>query len=124
MKKSIMEVGGHAPVLVFDDADMEQAVATMVKAKFRNAGQVCISPTRFLVQDAIFDAYLEKFVARTGKIRVATVLRRGADMGPIANGRCISVLRELIEDAAAKTAGSIAATDISAMTVIFLSRPC
>src|SRR6516164_7658489 len=63
MKRVTMELGGHAPAIVFDDADIESAVKLLAAAKFRNAGQVCIAPTRFLIQEKIYDNFLEKFTA-------------------------------------------------------------
>ena len=65
MKRATMELGGHAPVIVFDDADVAVAAKVMAASKFRNAGQVCISPTRFLVQEGVYDAFVEQFVANT-----------------------------------------------------------
>ena len=65
MKRVTMELGGHAPVIVFDDADVDVAAKAMAASKFRNAGQVCVSPTRFLVQEGVYDEFVEQFVAAT-----------------------------------------------------------
>ena len=70
MKRVTMELGGHAPVIVFDDADVAVAAKAMASSKFRNAGQVCISPTRFLVQEGVYDAFVEQFVANTKRLKV------------------------------------------------------
>src|SRR6185436_15295854 len=70
MKRATMELGGHAPVIVFDDADVEVAAKTMAASKYRNAGQVCISPTRFLVQEGIYKEFVEKFVENAKKLKV------------------------------------------------------
>ncbi len=70
MKRVTMELGGHAPVIVFDDADIESAAKIMVAAKYRNAGQVCISPTRFLVQEGVYDKFVQQFVDGAKAIKV------------------------------------------------------
>lgn len=74
MKRTTMELGGHAPVVVFDDADIAVAVKAMAAAKFRNAGQVCISPTRFLVQEGVFEAFVAQFVTAGRFARAGTAL--------------------------------------------------
>lgn len=99
MKRATMELGGHAPVMVFDDADIEQAVAQMSVHKFRNAGQVCVSPTRFLVQDKVADQFLEGFAAAAKKLRVGDGMDPASEMGPLANDRRIPALERMIEDA-------------------------
>ena len=68
MKRATMELGGHAPVLVFDDADIEKTIRAMVPSKIRNAGQVCISPTRFLVQEKTSDKFIEDYTAAMKKV--------------------------------------------------------
>lgn len=99
MKRVTMELGGHAPVIVSDDADLDAAVNIMVGNKFRNAGQVCIAPTRFLVQEGIADAFTEKFVTGAKAVRVGNGLDPDVDMGPLANDRRIPALEGLIADA-------------------------
>ncbi len=79
MKRVTMELGGHAPVIVFDDADVEQAAKIMVAANYRNAGQVCISPTRFLVQEAVYDKFVQHFVEERSPSRSATASSRIED---------------------------------------------
>ncbi|MCA0205406.1 MAG: NAD-dependent succinate-semialdehyde dehydrogenase [Proteobacteria bacterium] len=104
MKKSTMELGGHAPVLVFEDADIDKAAAMMARSKFRNAGQICIAPTRFYLHDSIHD----RFVAAFGRIVDGLVVGNGLDptatMGPLANGRRLGAMKAMIDDAVDKGA--------------------
>ncbi|HEY3786084.1 MAG TPA: NAD-dependent succinate-semialdehyde dehydrogenase [Steroidobacteraceae bacterium] len=86
-KRTTMELGGHAPVLVFDDADLGRALDILVSAKFRNAGQVCVSPTRFHVQEGIYERFVQEFTARAAKVAVGSGLESGTQMGPMANPR-------------------------------------
>jgi succinate-semialdehyde dehydrogenase/glutarate-semialdehyde dehydrogenase len=104
MKRATMELGGHAPALVFDDADLDLAARTLAMAKFRNAGQVCVSPTRILVQRGVLEAFTEKFVGLTREIKVGNGLESGTTMGPVANERRIPALTDLVEDAVASGA--------------------
>lgn len=99
MKRATMELGGHAPVMVFDDADVDATVKLMATHKFRNAGQVCVSPTRFLVQDAVADRFMEGFTAAAKTVKVGNGLEDGVEMGPLANERRIPALEGLIQDA-------------------------
>ena len=87
MTRMTMELGGHAPVLIFDDCDLEKTLDMVVPQKFRNAGQVCVSPTRFYVQSGIYDAFLKGFAERTAKVKVGNGLDAGTKMGPLANAR-------------------------------------
>jgi succinate-semialdehyde dehydrogenase/glutarate-semialdehyde dehydrogenase len=104
MKRATMELGGHAPALVFDDADLDLAARTLAMAKFRNAGQVCVSPTRILVQRGVLEAFTEKFVGLTREIKVGNGLESETTMGPVANERRIPALTDLVEDAVASGA--------------------
>ncbi|WP_341520038.1 NAD-dependent succinate-semialdehyde dehydrogenase [Pseudomonas sp. G.S.17] len=99
MKRATMELGGHAPALVFDDADIDLAARVLTMSKFRNAGQVCVSPTRILVQRGVFDAFTEKFVGLTREIKVGNGLDATTTMGPVANERRIPALAALVDDA-------------------------
>lgn len=99
MKRSTMELGGHAPVLIFDDADVVQAVETMVATKFRNAGQVCVSPTRFLVQETVAREFIDGFVEAAQLLNVGPGRLPDVQMGPLANDRRIPALEALIQDA-------------------------
>jgi succinate-semialdehyde dehydrogenase/glutarate-semialdehyde dehydrogenase len=100
MKRMTMELGGHAPVIVFDDADVEIAAKTMVGSKFRNAGQVCVSPTRFLVQEGVYNKFVEKFVDATKALKVGNGLDASSQMGSLANPRRSSAMEMNVEDAA------------------------
>jgi len=95
-KRTTMELGGHAAVLVFDDADVEQALNAMVAAKFRNAGQVCVSPTRFIVQEGVYERFRSGFAERAGQLRVGNGLDEGVQMGPMANPRRPDAMERLI----------------------------
>lgn len=102
MKRTTMELGGHGPVLVFDDADIDTVLDTMVASKFRNAGQVCISPTRFIVQDGVFNKFRDSFVARSKALRVGNGLEDGIQMGPMANARRPDAIEQFIADAVSR----------------------
>ncbi|WP_105385955.1 NAD-dependent succinate-semialdehyde dehydrogenase [Neorhizobium alkalisoli] len=99
MKRATMELGGHAPAIIFDDADLEKAIEVTSLAKFRNAGQVCVAPTRFLVQDGIADRFMEGFVKAARAIKVGNGLENGVTMGPLANDRRIPAMEDMIHDA-------------------------
>ena len=99
MKRATMELGGHAPVIVFDDADIAVAAKTMAASKFRNAGQVCISPTRFLVQEGVYKEFVEKFVAASEALKVGDGLDKGNNMGSLANPRRSAAMEAAVEDA-------------------------
>lgn len=99
MKRATMELGGHAPAIVFADANVDNALKNLAGFKFRNAGQVCISPTRFLIQDEIYDKFVEDFTAAAQKVVVGNGLEKETRMGPLANERRIPALEALIEDA-------------------------
>jgi succinate-semialdehyde dehydrogenase/glutarate-semialdehyde dehydrogenase len=99
MKRVTMELGGHAPVLVFDDADIEANARTLAANKTRNAGQVCVSPTRFLVQNGAYDRFVESLSAQMAQVRVGDGLQDGIDMGPLANGRRVDAIEHLVADA-------------------------
>ena len=104
MKRVTMELGGHAPAMVFDDADVEAAAKTLAMAKFRNAGQVCVSPTRFLVQEKVYDQFVSSFTSHAKAIKVGDGLEAGVAMGPMANERRVPVMETLIADAKQKGA--------------------
>ncbi|WP_428981933.1 NAD-dependent succinate-semialdehyde dehydrogenase [Oceaniradius stylonematis] len=99
MKLATMELGGHAPAIIFDDADLDTAVKIMAGSKFRNAGQVCVSPTRFLVQEGVYDKVVSDFTHAAKALKVGNGLEEGTQMGPLANERRIPALEELIQDA-------------------------
>jgi len=104
MKRVTMELGGHAPAMVFDDADVDAASRLLAGAKYRNAGQVCVSPTRMLVQEKVYDQFVDGFVAYTKALKVGDGLEAGTMMGPMANARRIAAMEGLIGDAQQKGA--------------------
>ena len=99
MKRMTMELGGHAPVVIFDDADVALAAKTMAASKFRNAGQVCVSPTRFLVQEGVYKDFVAQFVMHAEKLQVGNGMDTGVGMGPLANPRRMATMENLIADA-------------------------
>ncbi len=101
MKRVTMELGGHAPVIVLRDADVEKSAKLMATSKFRNAGQVCVSPTRFLVEDAVYDDFVGTFAATAKAIRVGNGLEEGISMGPLVNERRVEAVGALVQDAIA-----------------------
>lgn len=113
VKRVTMELGGHAPVLVFDDCNLEKTLDIVVTQKFRNAGQVCISPTRFYVQEGIYDRFVAGFNERTGKVVMGNGMDASTIMGPLANPRRPAAVGALVDDAVAKGAklGSGGAAD-------------
>ncbi|KUO07291.1 NAD-dependent succinate-semialdehyde dehydrogenase [Streptomyces sp. DSM 15324] len=99
MKRATMELGGHAPAIVFDDADVAKAAATLSALKHRNAGQVCVSPTRFLVHEQVYDEFVERFVAEAKAVKVGDGLDEGSRMGPLANARRLAAMETMVSDA-------------------------
>ncbi|MBV9316655.1 MAG: aldehyde dehydrogenase family protein, partial [Gammaproteobacteria bacterium] len=95
-KRTTMELGGHGAVLVFEDADLEQVLKAMVASKHRNAGQVCVSPTRFIVQEGVYERFLSGFSERAAQLRVGNGLEEGVQMGPMANPRRPDAMERLI----------------------------
>jgi succinate-semialdehyde dehydrogenase / glutarate-semialdehyde dehydrogenase len=99
MKRVTMELGGHAPAIVFDDADIDVAVKILSANKFRNAGQICVAPTRFLVQEKVYAPFVEKFVAAAKAIKVGDGLDKATRMGPLANARRVDAMEAFVADA-------------------------
>lgn len=108
MKRATMELGGHAPVLVFDDADVDAAADASAAAKFRNAGQVCVSPTRFYVQDGAYDRFVDRFAQAARGLQVGHGLYAASRMGPVANARRLDAMQGFVADAAAHGAEILA----------------
>ena len=100
MKRVTMELGGHAPVIIFDDADIEVAAKMMTFMKYRNAGQVCIAPTRFLVQQPVYEKFLEKFVAVSKAQKIGDGMDPATTMGPLCHARRIDAMEGFMADAA------------------------
>ncbi len=99
MKRVTMELGGHAPVIVAEDADIDRAAKVSAAGKFRNAGQVCISPTRFLVQNAVREQFVAAMVKASQALKVGDGLADGTTMGPLANPRRLAAMQRLTDDA-------------------------
>ncbi len=104
VKRTTMELGGHAPVVVFADCDLDKTLDMLVPQKFRNAGQVCVSPTRFYVEAPIYEAFVAGFAARTARWQVGDGMAAGTQMGPLANARRPDAVGTLVDDAVAKGA--------------------
>jgi succinate-semialdehyde dehydrogenase/glutarate-semialdehyde dehydrogenase len=99
MKRTTMELGGHSPVVVFADADPDKAADTIAAFKYRNAGQVCISPTRFYVQEPVYKKFLARFTEYAKGIKLGDGLEKGSVMGPMANARRIDAMEMFVNDA-------------------------
>lgn len=99
LKRCTMELGGHAPVVVFDDANVEQAINSMLAFKYRNAGQVCISPTRFYVQKKVYQKFVDGFTERSKQIRVGNGMDADTEMGPLVADRRLEVMDSFVSDA-------------------------
>ncbi len=99
MKKVTMELGGHAPVIVFDDVDVSRAVSMLVPARYHNAGQSCMAATRFFVHDAVYDEFVAKFSRAASGLALGDGADGGTDMGPLTSGRRVPVMQTLVADA-------------------------
>ena len=101
IKKLSMELGGNAPFIVFDDADVDAAVEGAVISKFRNSGQTCVCTNRFYVQDGVYDAFVTKLAARVGKMKLGRGIEAGTDLGPLIDMAAVEKVEEHLEDALA-----------------------
>lgn len=101
IKKLSLELGGNAPFIVFDDADLDAAVAGAIQSKFRNAGQTCVCANRIYAQAGIHDAFVEKLTAATNKLHVAPGTDKGSEIGPLIDDKAVAKVREHIADAVA-----------------------
>jgi len=104
IKKVSLELGGNAPFLVFDDADLDEAVKGAMQSKYRNAGQTCVCVNRIYVQDGVYDAFAQKFQAAVEKLKIGNGLDDGIDVGPLIDDRAAAKVKEHIEDAVANGA--------------------
>ncbi|MCB8888308.1 NAD-dependent succinate-semialdehyde dehydrogenase [Vreelandella malpeensis] len=104
VKKTAMELGGNAPFIVFDDADLDAAVDGAIASKFRNAGQTCVCTNRFLVQDGVYDAFVEKLAARVQTLKVGDGLSEGSTIGPLINQAAVEKVQRHVSDAQEKGA--------------------
>jgi len=108
VKKTSMELGGNAPFIVFDDADLDAAVAGAMASKYRNAGQTCVRANRILVQDGVFDAFAEKLVAAVQALKVGNGADEGVQIGPLINDEAVTKVSALVEQATASGARVLA----------------
>ncbi len=104
VKKVSMELGGNAPFIVFDDADLDAAVEGAIQSKYRNAGQTCVCANRFLVQDGVYDAFAEKLSAAVGEMKVGDGMDEGVTQGPLIDEAAVQKVEEHISDAVSKGA--------------------
>ncbi|MBO1908080.1 NAD-dependent succinate-semialdehyde dehydrogenase [Microvirga sp. 3-52] len=104
MKRATMELGGHAPAIVLPDADVDRAAKALAASKFRNAGQVCVAPTRFIVHADVHDEFISRFTAAAQALKVGDGLTEGTIVGPLANARRVHAMEDLIQDAVSKGA--------------------
>jgi succinate-semialdehyde dehydrogenase/glutarate-semialdehyde dehydrogenase len=104
MKRVTMELGGHSPAIVCEDADVDVAVKILSANKFRNAGQVCISPTRFLVHNSVYNKFVDGFVKKAEELNVGNGLEDGVKMGPLAHDRRLTAIEGFVSDAVEKGA--------------------
>lgn len=102
IKRLSMELGGNAPMIVFDDADIEKALDLAVPTKFANCGQVCVTPDRFYVQESVSAAFIEGFARRAANIKVGYGQDEGTEMGPLINTRRLEAIEKIVEDARQK----------------------
>ena len=102
VKRVSLELGGNAPFIVFDDADLDAAVAGAMASKFRNAGQTCVCANRFYVHDAVYDAFMDKFAAAIGELKVGNGLDEGVSQGPLINAAAIDKVKAHVADAVAR----------------------
>ncbi|GAB3467543.1 NAD-dependent succinate-semialdehyde dehydrogenase [Massilia terrae] len=107
LKRLSLELGGNAPFIVFDDADLDAAVNGLMAAKFRNGGQTCVSPNRIYVQDAVYDQFAEKLVARVAALRVGPAAREDSQIGPMINARAVDKIDSHVRDAIAHGARAL-----------------
>jgi len=108
MKKVSMELGGNAPFIVFDDADLDAAVEGAIQSKYRNAGQTCVCANRFLVQDGIYDEFADKLAVAVSEMKVGDGMQDGITQGPLINEEAVEKVEEHISDAVSKGARILA----------------
>lgn len=121
VKKAAMELGGNAPFIVFDDADLDAAVDGAVASKYRNAGQTCVCTNRFLVQAGVYDAFLEKLVDRVQSLSVGNGLAAGVQIGPLINQAAVDKVQRHVDDALGKGARLLCGGRAHALGALFYS---
>ncbi len=105
VQRVALELGGHAPVLVFDDANLDTAIVQLVAGKFRNAGQACLAPTRIFIQRRVYDEFLERYSAAVAQLHVGDGMNPSTQMGPLANARRLDAMQPLVDNALGRGAG-------------------
>jgi len=108
IKKLSLELGGNAPFIVFDDADLDSAVEGAMASKYRNAGQTCVCANRIYVQDGVYDAFADKLVAAVAKLKVGNGIEDGVTQGPLIDAKAVAKIEQHIKDALAKGARLLA----------------
>lgn len=119
IKKLALELGGNAPLIVFEDADLDKAVQGAILAKYRNAGQTCVCANRLYVHDKVYDAFTEKFVAAVKALNVGNGLDENVQIGPLINDKAVLKAKSLIDDACAKGASIACGGDRHALGKTF-----
>ena len=99
VKRTSMELGGNAPFIVFDDADLDAAVEGAIASKYRNAGQTCVCANRILVQDGVYDAFAEKLAKRVAEFKTGSGFTDGVNIGPLINPAAVNKVQELVSNA-------------------------
>lgn len=123
MKKATMELGGHAPVLIFDDADLDAAAKELAQSSSATPA-VCIAPTRFLIQQGVYEAFVEKFTAAVRELKLGNGLEDGVTMGPMVLGRSVDNIEALVQDAVAHGAKPAPAASAWRAKATSSSRRC
>jgi succinate-semialdehyde dehydrogenase/glutarate-semialdehyde dehydrogenase len=123
VKKVSMELGGNAPFIVFDDADLDAAAEGAIVSKYRNSGQTCVCANRIYVQAGVYDAFVEKLVAKTRALKVGDGLEAGVAQGPLIDSDAVAKVEELLDDAKAKGARSRLADRATSWAAPSFSRP-
>ncbi|OBX08436.1 succinate-semialdehyde dehydrogenase [Gallibacterium salpingitidis] len=115
VKKVALELGGNAPSIVFDDADLDNAIEGIIASKFRNAGQTCVCTNRIYVQRGIYDAFVEKFLARVQQMKVGSAFEQAVEIGPLINQNAVKKIEDHIADALAKGATKVCGGKLHAL---------
>jgi len=113
VKKTSMELGGNAPFIVFDDADLDEAVAGVIVSKYRNAGQTCVCSNRILVQEGVYETFAEKLTTALAELKLGNGIDRGVTMGPLVNAAAAQDVEQMVREAVSKGAVAVAGGKIS-----------
>ena len=120
VKRTSMELGGNAPFIVFDDADLDAAVSGAMASKYRNAGQTCVCTNRLLVQSSVYDAFVEKLTAAVAALKVGNGMDEGVTIGPLIDNKAASDVRSMIDDALSGGAKAVIGGGVSALGEAFI----